>query len=214
MFLRDDIKDWLRMNVLRWSVISGLMKYRVSHAVSIIPIAGYAILWSEKFEGLLQYQETLDAEAWFATSTRLHLIYFGSIVLSIALFIFLIRCPGFIRRHSTIENYVLEQTQTATKNIKNGMYRKVERYVEVISGKFVYTKLAGYVLRAQLDLEMEEATYVQRWDNQISFHFNYLQHDDKDLFSIVITEFLLAIGAFLFLLPSLEVFYLVIRSML
>ncbi|MCP5072246.1 MAG: hypothetical protein GY947_02990, partial [Rhodobacteraceae bacterium] len=179
--MHDVIKAWLRMNVLRWSVISGLMKYRVSHAVSIIPIAGYAILWSEKFEGLLQYQQTLDAEAWFTASTRLHLIYFGSIILSIALVIFLIRCPGFIRRHSAIENYVLEQTQTATQNIKNGMYKKRVRCVGLKNRKFEYTELAGYILRAQLDIEVEEAGSAQGSDDQISFQINYLQHDDKHL---------------------------------
>jgi hypothetical protein len=91
------LREWLVLAGLRWSSISAVMRFRVSQAASVIPIAGYALLWSDSAQQLLQLQVGLRSGAWFSVNQRLSLVYFGSILLTVALILFW----ADVRGHST-----------------------------------------------------------------------------------------------------------------
>ncbi len=206
--------NWLRFNVLRWSVISGLMKYRISQAASIIPVAGYAILWSEKFDGLLKYQKAWDAAAWFTVSERLHMIYFGSISLTIALAIFYIFCPHIIRRQPTIEGYILEQIQTESKVVKQRRVNEGKILLNCVPNVPIFNKDAGYILKREMrdDLHKKMGDISDGMTNIEACRIVYLHHEDRILPAIIFTYIFLIAGVIPFFLPSVEVFYLVIVS--
>ena len=205
---------WLKSKIYRWSAISSLMKLRISQAASLIPIAGYAILWSEKFDGLLQYQKAWESVSLFTISSRLHMVYFGSISLTFALIVFWIFCPRFIQRQSTIEEYIIEQEQTANNYIFNGIYMSNKELIQEKGQTVTYKEDAGYILRTQLQSEDPAGTKLNVGDRKTAFRIHYLQHEDKNFPAIIITCILLMLGVFLFLMPSLEVFYLVMRSLI
>ncbi len=191
------------------------MKYRISQAASIIPVAGYAVLWSEKFDGLLEYQKAWDASAWFTVPERLHMIYFGSISLTIALAIFYIFCPSIIRRQPTVEGYILEQLQATTHHVTQRADSDRDELISEKDPQRKFTEKAGYILRSQL--KFEGALYrgmIHLGGNEFDFRVLYLQHEDKNLSAIITTYVFLIGGVFTFLLPSVEVFYLVIASII
>jgi hypothetical protein len=192
------------------------MKYRVSQAASIIPIAGYAILWNREVGTLFDLQDRIRDGAWFTISNRLYLIYFGSVFLTAALILFWWRCPKFIRRHPDVEDYVLEQGHVASASDIRRFRKITKAMVASADGKKMdYTEKAGTLIRENMKPSaLNEVSGQFPEQKRGSFKAYYLQHDENRMISIIATFIFIWFGITLFLLPSVEVFYLVVRSLM
>ena len=193
------------------------MKFRISQAASIIPIAGYAILWSEDVGGFLTLQERIRDGGWFSVADRIYLIYLGSVILTAALILFWMRCPKFIRRHSTVDEYVLEQGQVMDNAAGNAFVKYMNMLVEKenVQANARYTEKVGILVREYITAEELHSMGNPRVPEarRGSFRVFYLQFDESRFISIGLTAGLMTVGLILLLLPSFEVFYLVMRSL-
>ncbi len=205
--------SFLRLNVLRWSIVSGLMKNKIPQAAAIIPVAGYAILWSDSFEGLMKFQESLNHYAWFTTQSRLYFIYFGALLLTASLVLHWLRCPKFIRRHPNVEDYIKEQVEAAPEHVTQAISKEVNRMISFSTGGPKFSDECNFVFKKQVSSEIRTGVPF-RTNTNSEFQFYYLQHEDMRLWAIILSLLLFTAGSLLILLPSLEVFVLVVRSLI
>lgn len=207
------MRRWLVINGLCWSTISQLMRLRISQIAATIPILGYALLWSEKAKEYLALQTSLGG--WFSINSRLTLLYVGSILLTVALLLFWARCPRGIQRNPAIEDYVLELVQTADGSTHGEIQTQVRKTVqgrEDHGDDIVFTDKAGELLKARMSPLFVRRNLAAESETQIRgvYRAHYYITDESRFKSLLAVCFFLTIGGFLFFLPSIEVFCLVI----
>ena len=87
-----------RMN---WRLADTLYRSRVAQAVSLIPLLGYMLIYSnatrQQIEQLLKFDVALPSSGLLAWSTKLHLLYGGSLSILAEWIVFLLFCPSLVR---------------------------------------------------------------------------------------------------------------------
>lgn len=205
---------------VRWSTNAAITQTKLPQVISLVPILGYAILYGDQFQNLLMKYSLLGPDVLFTPFQRICLLYVGGIFVLVGLLIFYVFCPSIIRQYKTRNEYirhVMETSDYKQMDFMNACLTKLlidqpkepdEYYFgefpaqavfnaarftagfrsvyELFDGRkppgTIYPGLAAYY----------EATNRTRW------------------FASLASNIFMMWGAVLFLLPSLEVFFMVV----
>jgi hypothetical protein len=187
------------------------MRLRISQAAAAIPLIGYALLWSEKLKEYFGLQEQLG-DGWLTTTDRLLAIYYGALILTAAWIIFVWRCPPFIRKHASAEDYIAQQMQIQNDIGYSHAIEKLRNCLTLDS----YTEKAPVTLKTSLTWQQlrERLRSPHSEFKGALWHCYYIFEDGRSPLWVLITAMLLALGTALVLLPSVEVFCLVTNRFL
>ena len=100
--------------MLKWSIISGLMKLKVAQIVSFFPIFGYLIIFNDN---LVEYLEG-SGGFYISFEQKVYLIYFGSLLLCMSYILYLIFCPGIIKKHADALDYAANLEDAASADLR------------------------------------------------------------------------------------------------
>lgn len=91
---------WLRKQVT-WSRAAILVRSPIARLAASVPLLGYLVLYGDQFQGIFSFSEgALKTEVlWLDTAARTRLLYYGALLIAIAVGIYLFRCPDICRRH-------------------------------------------------------------------------------------------------------------------
>ena len=212
-FMRFSLIDLLMSLGLRWSTISHFMRLRISQVAAVIPFAGYGILWSEWAEKTLRYQGRIQEDAWFTLSNRLHLIYFGSILLTVALVMFYIWCPRRIRRNPAVEDFIKEEEDTADRFTQDQTRHSINSML--VGNTPEFNREANCLVRAAYTpyvLARALQGHAPNW--RTCYRAVYLQLEGLHVSLLATTAVLIFLGCVALLLPAVEVFILVTRMLI
>lgn len=212
----------LALDWFRWSRVAQLMRLRISQAAAAIPFLGYALLWSEKLKESLALQAALGPGdgLWTDTSGRLWLLYLGSILLTLAWAIYLFRCPRVIKEYDFVDDYLSRQMQM---NDVVTMRRVLEIMKLCLTGD---GRVAGSIkfkdnvpdtLKAEIMPNALSSWISTPHDPEHKsglFKSYYHLVDGSHPLWIKASLILFSLGSFIFLIPSLEIFLLVVRKMI
>lgn len=195
-----------------------------------MPIVGYAIIWNNQIS-LLEYAHLGD-KLWFDPIDRLHLIYWGGILVAVGWLLFRVFCPAEIRQYSSssllksdiissgdtaalqrIRKTIISDFETEYGPIQEFHNRKgcTEAIFRNQSAYLVSTGLA--VTESGKDLASTiRGEYGAREIGALVTLF-YEHQDRSRPLAAGLTFAFYGVGFLAFLVPSFEVFVLVLRSL-
>ncbi len=208
-------------NFLLWSFAHSFARSRLPQASALIPAIGYAVIWSDQFKTLLQSHELLGA-SWFSLMARLQFLWWGAIMMTVGVGVYFVFCPQDIRQSGDARSLVRQLFQ-----VPDGARMKVYRAkaVELWSPhhpaelrKFIYGEFSPNQLYLATEmLKDQERNFTHRdnvsaADTVITAYFVALDHSRP--IARRISNVAMAVGALLFLTPSLEVSWRVLKVLI
>lgn len=203
----------------RWSTTSYFMNTKGAAIVSIIPLLGYFVLWSDISQELFSYSKHFEMGTWLSLQQRLYFLYIGSIIVLFSRILWWWKCPHIIKRHPECEAFVSKcmsssdrsQAKLASATVRASLSKRNEfPQLSMI--------LNGLVDEAVGALSGPE--HKVWFSDQGREHMSVLlrtYYEIEDVMSVcsrVITFAAWALGALCFLIPSAEVFFMVLRKIL
>lgn len=91
-----------------WSFPASILRSPVLRIVALIPALGYTVLYSNQLHQFLDDTEVLGRAAIFSQLERMHLLFFGAMLVLVAFVIYLVACPEQVRRFKYAEDYANE----------------------------------------------------------------------------------------------------------
>lgn len=203
------LRAWSVLHGYTWSTISALMKSRAARIVAAIPFVGYLLLLSQELQKYL---------GPLGVGERLAFVFFGGLAMAVALFLFWIRCPTAVRRHSAVEDYVREMDQTADDATHREIIGRVRRLItgSDMEGTLSFTNEAGELIRANMTaLDVRRAVVGTNQESpRALYRAEYLTVNESRFWSLTVVFFFLALAAPLLLLPSVTIFYKILANTL
>ncbi len=90
---------------IRWSDLSAYTRTRFPGVVTLLPVLGYAVLFSDELNTwFFNYGDFLQS-GWLSPQTRILLVFVGAVFLAVGRLVFLV-CPSAIRQFPTVDGYV------------------------------------------------------------------------------------------------------------
>ena len=222
IFKGFQFKGWCVRCGLRWSIISSFMKTRIAQVAATIPLIGYALLWSEEIKKYLQLQSALGGGLWFAPTSRLLLVYFGAILLTLAWAIYGIWCPPMIKRMTDVSDYLLSELQTSNRlefkriqvlvTAKRRVISETPRKIEWMADLAPLT-LTEQISATALDKalhRLQTSTPSPIEDKSLVLQAWYLSNEGVKFPAQVAAIACVGIGTTFVMLPSIEVFCAVV----
>ena len=84
---------------LKWSNSAFLIRSPVVRLAAAVPMLGYVVLYGDAFADLFDFTDSLGGEyLLFNAQLKARLVYYGSILIALALLIYRCRCPAICRR--------------------------------------------------------------------------------------------------------------------
>jgi hypothetical protein len=212
-----------RVPLATWTKARFIANSRLPQASAFIPVIGYALLWGDELGNLAEFSK-LDPGLWFDPITRLRLVYWGAIAMTIGWFLYLVWCPKVIRRAPEVDDYILEQLQIRDSvhvdRVKNRAQSFLDEYQfhPLEDPQLIFGILSLQRVKKAVDyLHISSKTTFR--DDSIHLvstilTLDYHLENQKNNYLCWLVLVMLWGGAFLFLLPSAEVFLMVIRNML
>ncbi|MBW9062349.1 hypothetical protein JNB71_03360 [Rhizobium herbae] len=205
----------------RWSFSTALSRSKLPQVVSLIPILGYAVLWSDSFRQQLMRFDGLGTGLWLDPIERIELLYFGSVLVLAGLLLLYLFCPRQVRTFESATDYM------------EGVFKALNIHeLELVHARLapLFTSVdqeasppflgAVDVRHIKKGLEMiqdddhRRSTLMLAGTRQsharapLKAHFLILDRSQPILAGLAFL--LLTAGAFVFLVPSLEVFLMVV----
>lgn len=217
--------DGLLNLTIRWSFLSKFMRLKIAQAASFVPVFGYLIILSDKFEGFISNNRYL----WLTTDQKIYLLYFGSLCLTFSLIVYTIRCPRYIKKFPDIEDYiaaedsscpkfrrrqiVLENCKFVTPSIFDPDDELLERSRHNPDITYEYTEKANKFLMTKYRPD-SIAHYSSGKTSRNTFEISYLGNEQKNSGSLYASLIFATLGTFMISIPSAEVFMLTIKTIL
>jgi len=209
-----------RLPFLRWSKARLIANSKLPQAAVLIPAVGYALLWGDELDKLAAFTK-LNPPLWFSPMVRLQLLYFGAIFMTVGWFMYLWQCPKIIRRSAEVDDYVLEELRARDVYRFQKIRRAAENYLSKTNfhsntnDPLIYGNFSPHGLQRAVgstganevfskDISASAAASLFAW------HYFTIDRSRKNWCYVVLT--FLGLGAFIFLLPSVEVFLMVLRK--
>lgn len=90
---------------IRWSDLSAYTRTRFPGVVTLLPVLGYAVLFSDQLNSwFFNYGDFLQG-GWLSPKTRILLVFVGAVLLAVGRLLFF-ACPKSIRQFAAIDGYV------------------------------------------------------------------------------------------------------------
>lgn len=178
------------------------MKTRVPQFATLIPLLGYAILWSDQFEGwIMKFDRAFGGGSLLTPSQRVEFLYFGSVLILLGMVVFWLLCPRPLR-YGSLRDYLMAVAETADPREATQAAQFV-RPNKPGEGSFV---LDGFrISTRELSLAMNGTVGAQTTNVQSAYYEGLDRNQPVRSGSVFA---LLAGGALIFLVPSVEVFFL------
>lgn len=205
---------------VRWSTNAAITQTKLPQVISLVPILGYAILYGDQFQNLLMKYSLLGPDVLFTPFERICLLYVGGLFVLAGLLTFYAFCPSIIRRYRTPNEYIrhvmetsdYKQVEDANKAMQKLLQDQPKEGEEKYYGEFpaqaVYNAVrftSGFRSIYELfDGRKPAGTIYQ------GLAAYYEATNRTRWFLSLLCNVLMMFGAVLFLLPSLEVFFMVV----
>ena len=218
--MTDQLNAW-NSRYQRWSWVRLIANSRLPQMSAFIPAIGYALLWSDQLNDLLGSTRLLGV-ALLPPVWKLQLLWWGSISMTIGWSIYALFCPSEIRRCGEPDDYVLERFAAPSAERARRALELSEGLATGLHPNEELPSLPGGYSAAQIDTAtkaLDRVSFLHR-----AFEPSWAQHTDM-IFKIqwhiidksrqrlcLASLLLLAIGALMFLIPSVEVALRVLRK--
>ena len=210
----------LNLPLATWTKARFIANSRLPQASALIPIIGYALLWSDQLSSLAVYSK-LEPALWFSPIWRLRLLYWGACSMTVGWLAYLTFCPKVIRRSAEPDDYVLEQLRfedlayIERVRLIAASFLEKQNFHPMDGRVLVFEKLSPAELHKSVNYLQNHGklTFTQHRhliSSVLTLHY-WLENTDRQS-KCWFTLAFLAGGAFLFLLPSLEVFLMILRT--
>lgn len=131
------LREYLALRLPRWDALATLGRSRLLALTMITPFIGWLILFNQHLVDLLTLSPTLLTRWTGQTETtemargftlgRLEITYFGLSALGVAAFVFNLACPGSIRKHDSVADFVEAQGSMMTRTRRLLTFRDLAR---------------------------------------------------------------------------------------
>lgn len=244
------IENWIHTEG-HWVVLSTIFESGLLRVLSSIPVVGYVIIWSDKLNGFLQFEQ-IGGTMFLTFFQRLNLLYFGGVFLLIAFGIYHLFCPWVYKRFSDEHDYF-------SYLLEHGSSTKLRRMFLSIDRDMLKARLPTHFLNAfdylfynprtktdaddiefnpvyksgrpvnrkpitinikefeiygkRIDAALHDASSDER--NKLGLVASYYFSDQcrvENTLQKIICWILLILGSSMFILPSIEVFFMVVRT--
>ena len=219
------------LNFSTWSSISKLISSPLLKITSITPVIGYVILWSDEFKKYWEFTNLSPKGLVFSADERLYFLYMGGILVLVGYAFFHLRCPEVTKHHKSSQLFFRDLVSDFNHSLVNISLFKAFKYlnnrdipsndkqnVERIRKTFVteeaikggnVTHWDGNKIRRILE---RDSTYREGFSTLMSTYYRYL--DQSKPFSRALTLLFVIFGLTIFILPSIEVFVMVLIKLL
>lgn len=186
------------------------MRSRLPQVATLIPVLGYAVLWSDQFQGwVMQFTEAFGARG-MSPLDRVQFLYFGAVQMLAGMLAYWALCPVPLR-HGSRRAYLTAVAETADE--REGV-RAVEflrpRWRENERGHF---EIADFTIHAG-DIASMASRRPPATGKKTLLSAYYEVLDLAQPVRSTVTGGLLFVGAAVFLVPSVEVFLLALARLL
>ena len=213
-------RDWLLQKGMRWSLVALFMRTRIAQVAAVIPLVGYALLWSQKASEYLALQEVLGS-GLFGVTWRLLLIYFGAHFLAAAWATYLIWCPPDIKRTPELEAYLSQEMQTHSRSKYDRLRGELAKRIVPDPGDPNLRCWERTTTPATLCEVFPAATVMVASKNNPNsdqrstvLEAFFLLSEGSNPVALLAAICFAAVGSLLVTLPSVEVFWLVATKVL
>lgn len=202
---------------IRWSQLSAYTRTRFPGSVTLLPVLGYAVLFSDQLNSwLFDYGEFLQG-GWLNPRYRILLIFLGAILLAIGRLLFF-ACPKSIQQFPSIDSYVghhvshpdRAEIKESLDNIKNHYPEIQKNTVPVEDSRTIGAQ--PYHLVVKRVQNVDSGTWVKDSGSEsravvlrASYEIRDAPTRKLDIQSMWFCFGFYTLGTAVFLLPSLEV---------
>ena len=206
-----------------WSRARVIANSRLPQAATIVPIIGYALIWSDQLQDFA-YFKNLQPSLFLTPLARLQLLYWGAIFMSLGWLLYTLQCPKVVRRSNDPEDYVNEQISVRNLALLERTRIHAKKFLEehnfhpMNSEPIIFESIQPDQLHRSVNYLANAG--AQSYDPalinhvatllQLDYHLENVSHP-KMCFA---TLLLLLGGAVIFLTPSGEVFFMVLRNLI
>lgn len=194
-----------------WSWSVALTRTRLPQLATLIPVLGYGVLWSDSFDGaLMEFGVAFGSNNVLSPLARVQLLYFGSLTILAGLIVFWLLCPQVVRsgsRRAYLDEAAVRDDPNDAKTAANYLLSRelpgrFDQWTELHSVRLNPSNLTAIVGQPHA-FEMTKAA-----------HSAYYEAMDRSRpLASTITLLLLILGSGLFLLPSIEVFWMAMAKL-
>lgn len=211
----------MKTPIVAWSSARAIANSRLPQAATIIPIIGYALIWSDQLQDFA-YFKSLQPSLFLTPVQRLQCLYWGAIFMSIGWLLYSRHCPKIVRRANEPEDYVNEHMNLRNVALLERTRKRAAAFLErhnyhpmtsetLIFGSIQPDRLhkaANYMRHPGADVFSPSNTDFIATLLTLNYH---LENIDNKLLCLMTLIFLVG-GAITFLTPSIEVFFMVLRN--
>lgn len=196
----------------RWTYVASLARTKLPQFASLVPVLGYAVLWGDSFHAFVMEFSKLGPSLWFSTLTRIYLLYVGGVYILGGLIMYWVACPRPLRLYRSRREYVeaVRGDRDSDECIRAGTALSSIRESVPMNGRKQRLFYGIIVTDEELGVIEREPAAVMAGASVAPLTAYYELLDRRNPFAAGTCLFFLVFGAFLFLLPSLEVFLMAI----
>lgn len=191
-----------RMGVTpKWSHAAFLARTRLPLIASLVPVLGYAVLWSDAFNQSIMRLEALGHRQWFDPLTRIEFLYTGGVMVLAGMIVFWLRCPWQLRTFTDRTEY----SSWIREGLQSNEAARAGRAVRRLTGNAVRNDANAFVD----GVELSEGALAQAEKGSTEVPSIFCAHfvllDLSRSFSCLSCLVLLTVGGVVFAVPSIEV---------
>jgi hypothetical protein len=196
---KTGLLEWVNQNKRpKWSWLRAIGNSSSIKMTIFIPAIGYLVLFNQKLISFVQLSPiifgTSSPENFDAGFHRLLMIYFGLVSLSVASLIYQFFCPQEIKLYDSSTHYI----SAVRDNLSANQLSQIENYL-----LFNHKSKEEYLHIGKQWID--NAAYTNRTE------LYYRTLNEGRLFLKIMALVLYAVGFILLLIPSLRVFWLIVR---
>jgi len=202
----------------KWSSLNAMLSNSTARVLYALPIVGYVILYSDYFQSRFKFT-ALSSRGFLPFTTRINMIYYGSIVLGIAFILFMCFCPPLLRNKRDFQHFASDMM--ASRDLST-VYRIVPSTIKYLDRLLPNEKDETKRLKLEKVLDFMKRRGTVVGENAGEFEINtpdilrvYYDWQSYRMSYLRLFIFCLTIFAYGFLaLPSFDLFLQVLRTSL
>jgi len=213
------IKKFIEWFPPKWSSLGAMLTNNTARAIYAVPAAGFIILYSDYFQTL--FKLSVDPTSWgFLTfSTRIKMIYFGSIILLIAFGLFRILAPPLLRNRRDRQHFVSDIIVSRDSSTVHRIIPPTIEYLDRLlptekdeTKRVRWQALSDLMKRRSTDIGRNAGEFENDIPNILATYYDWQNVRKPNLRSLIFC--LTCIGYLLLILPSFDLFLRVLGTSL
>ncbi|SEP45375.1 hypothetical protein SAMN02990966_06500 [Rhodospirillales bacterium URHD0017] len=199
-----------------WHLLANLLTKAFARALYVIPFAGYVILYSDYFSKLFHFPVLgPSGHSFLPVMLRLHLIYYGSLLLLLAYISYQLAVPTLLRNKTSVHQFVSEVLSTKNYSVAQAALQENIDHLEAVEMHGLSDKeraeLESFV--TNMKARLSNITFNDDNPNTIpnALHFYYKWKNRTRQLRATIILIITGIGYSCLLLPALDIFQQVVR---